>query len=160
MIVTKMNSKTILGVLVAFFAIVLAQTAFAGTYYYGGQAIYSDNARGYMNYFSGSNYGSSYNSNSYYYNSYQQVSYQTTGGYYKVTPYLEGFPDYYYYDYSGTTGTGRQQIVYGNSRSTMGNNNNWQGQQNYQYDDYHLDNRYYYYPSDGPYFDRYGRRYN
>ncbi len=167
MIVTKMNTKTILGVLVVFFAAVLAQTAFAGTYWYQGQAVYSDpvySQQGYYgNNYNGNNngyYGNGYaNYGGYYNNGYPAVPYHQTGFYYNVQPYLEGFPYSYYYDSPGTYNLGR-----GNSYTiyNSGSANDWGYWQNSNavYDNYHIDTRYYNYPQDGMYFDRYGRNYN
>jgi hypothetical protein len=167
-----MKTKTVLGVLVVFLAAVLAQEAYAGTYWYQGQAIYSDPviSRYSNSYYGNSYYGNSYAGGNYYGGQYQeryyndgfpQVPYQPTGFYYNVKPYAEGFPDYYYYDYpeSYNIGMGRSYNVYETQKVRDFYGNTWRNTDGNIYTDNRIDYSYYYYPQDGQYFDRYGRNY-
>jgi hypothetical protein len=158
-----MNTKTILGVLVVFLAAVFAQEAYAGTYWYQGQAVYSDPVRSYYGGYGNSYYGGNYygGQDRYYNDGYPQVPYQPTGFYYNVKPYMEGFPDYYYYDYpeSYNIGRGRSYTVYETQKVRDFYGNTWRNTDGNIYADNRIDTSYYYYPQDGRYFDRYGRNY-
>ncbi len=159
------KSILILG-LIVFVVALLSQAVFAGTYYYGGQALYSDHAN-YNNYGQYGNYGNNYGN--YYGNS---PDYYYQGQYQYTQPYGQGFPDQYFYrgrspsDYAGRYQNWGSQYDYSNvniyDKITYEHREVYDFERaraystgNYRYN--YLNPGYYNYPGNSYYFDGYGR---